>query len=181
MTNFFALVNQSRDLVVRNAALTFSNTITAAPTANRANTIPDADGAFVLDSTLAELVARSEILYTGLPDDPTPGFGFGVGYRAQIGIINGANAWFTVPAGYEFVITDFVGVASANAAGATGQLFAGANAVSDALDLAVVDAVARAATLDNTYTNVPAGTALSVTGANNPNAVVTVEGYFLLA
>lgn len=73
-------------------------------------------------------------------------------------------------------IVDAWAVSAATTLNATLQVSVGGNAVTDAMSIASLDAVTRAATLDQTYVEVAAGDTLTVTanGASDRGAAYVV-------
>lgn len=182
MNQFFASSLGGRTLQLRNAALDFQHNITGEPTADRANTVPDAAGEFLLDTTIGEALAQGIIIPTRFPDDSPPGPGYGPLYQRGAGILGaGPETILTVPAGYLFRLVDFLAVSQGASAGATVELYADAAPISDALDVAVDETVARAGTLDGAAVGLGflPGTVLSLVGVNNPDAFCTIQGFFI--
>lgn len=87
-----------------------------------------------------------------------------------------ASGGIAVSAPFDCTIIGMKAISKATVTSATVTLSAGANDISDAVDIDTVDTVINAATLDMTYTTVLKGAALTLTTASAADrAIVLIE------
>lgn len=177
-TNWVAYTLETSLINLRSPGGTQGIQLTASPTGIRSVTLPDVAGEVILDNTIEDVIGLAGGAVLGTIYAGGGGPNFGLRYQCQLDINgNGPTNLFTVPTGYVAKIADFTGVATTAAAGATVQLFGDVTAISDALDVATDNAVARAATLTDASLSagLAAGTVVNIVGTNAPIATVVVD------